>query len=151
MTRNLPDDFPTVATAEARPVDGEHSLYAPQTVDEWPCRKCGAMTPVCQGGLDTFQQFSKLLGRMGQEPLKPEECLLCDDCTVKYRAARDAKNADNDAKIRRYCIQLRDASTPAHLLGEAERFVSKVANDGPDLVRHYAELRRKNVKSRGGI
>ncbi len=148
---NLPDDFPTVDTAKARPVDGELTNYSPQVIDEWPCRRCGQATPVHQGGLDAFSSFTSLLARMGQEPLKPEECLYCDDCTAKYRIARAAKSADNDARMRRYCVMLRDSSTPAHMLGEAEQFVAKVANEGRDVVRFYAELRKKAGKSRSGI
>lgn len=119
------------------------SLYSPQVLEEWPCRRCGVATPVHQGGLDAFGSFSGLLVRLGQEPLKPEECLYCDDCTTKYRVARAAKSADNDNRMRRYCVMLRDPGTPAHLLGEAESFVTKVANEGKDLVRHFAEVRKK--------
>lgn len=151
MTQNLPDDFPTVDTAKARDVDGELTHYSPEVLEEWPCRRCGAPTPVHQGGLDALYSFTSLLARMGQAPLKPQECLFCDTCTAGWRAARAEKGLDNDRRMRRYCAMLRDPGTPAHLLGEAEQFVAKVANEGKDVVRHYAELRKKAGKSRGGI
>jgi hypothetical protein len=149
--RQIHDDFPTVDNPPRRDVAGERSMLSPKTALTWPCKRCGADVEVYQGALDAMEAFNRLLAKQGEHPINTRDTLWCDPCGELRAKARAKHNAEVSEKIRQCCALMRDPGTPAHLLGDAESFVGRAANNGKDIVLHYAELRRKAGKTRSGI
>jgi len=146
--RAFPDDFPTVDNPPVREVTGELSMLDAATVRMAPCRRCGTPTPLTSGGETALATWSRILAKRGEAPLDAAECLFCDACAELRVKARAEYSAHQDVKLRLACERLSDPATPTHVLGENEAFVRKVANFGNDIVKHYAEVRRK-ASSRG--
>jgi hypothetical protein len=129
--------------------DGEHTLYSPETVDEWPCRRCGKPAEVTQGGLDALAAANSLAARKGEAPLDVAKILLCEACAAEFRVACEGIRNQQAGQVTARLQRLKDPSTPRHLLGEDELYVTKYANEGGDLVKRAAEVRAKASK-RGG-
>lgn len=149
--REVPDDFPTADNPPRREVTGERSMLSPLTGESWPCKRCATPVPIRQDALHSMQTMNRILAKKGEPPLDTRDVVWCEACAAHLEKLRVKQLDDRDAKIRQACAILRDPGSPAHLLGDAETYLARVANEGKKLVAHLREVRLKAGKARGGI
>lgn len=114
-----------------------------QIVDHWKCRAdgCKNTVPVTAAAMGALAAFNRIEARRGLDPIKPESCVFCDSCSQWFRQKRQENAAKVAAKLKDAIQILKDPSSPTHRLGEAEMYVEKFANEGTDIVKHWARVR----------
>lgn len=132
--------------------NGEAVRYGnPDIVTTAPCRNCKVPVEVTETGMFTFKSSSAYLVAKGENPLSPDQVMVCDACRVLLREHL-ARNGRKVVDKLAWCVRIMRDGGSADDERQAIDYLNRNDNQrtgdgGSETVKYWME---KRAKSRSG-